>query len=94
MTHLSHLHWEILASLDATNPSIKIDQIETKGISKTKFQLRDQHKGNYHQSQQSQLYWQRLKIGGKNGRPKFSKGQEENPTKAAMYTCFSPRTSK
>ena len=81
MAHLSHLRWESLASIDATNPSIKRYQKETKGIPKTKFQLRDQHKGNYHQSQQSQLYWQRLKIGGKKGRPKFSKGQEENPTK-------------
>ena len=65
MAHLSHLHWESLAYLDATNPSIKRYQKETKSISKTKFQLRDQHKENYHQSQQSQLYWQRLKIGGK-----------------------------
>ena len=70
MAHLSHLHWESFASIDATNPSIKRDQKETKGISKTKCQVRYQHKGNYHQSQKSQLYWQRLKIGGKKGRPK------------------------
>ena len=70
MAHISHMCWEILAYLDATNHSIKRDQKETKGISKTKFQLRDQHKGNYHQSRQSQLYWQRLKIGGKKGKPK------------------------